>query len=321
VPELPEVETVRQGLLKRALRRRLAAVEVYHPQVIAGEASEFAQNLAGRRIECVRRKGKALALELVAKNGTTPYYLVVRLGMTGQLTVVPQEMPLEPHTHVRMPFEKSVEEIRYRDPRRFGRLRCCTREELETIFAALGPDAPEIALDQFFRAMRGRRGAIKGWLLNQRILSGLGNIYADEALFEAQVHPLAQPGRLAQAAAQRLHRAVKRVLARAVALQGTSFRDYIDIEGRSGNFQPRLKVYQRTGEPCRRCGRPIRRIIVCGRSSHFCPNCQPRPRHLAAASSVTALPQRLPRRKAEGLKRKAAIPTPKGASPLWPGSR
>jgi formamidopyrimidine-DNA glycosylase len=288
MPELPEVETVRQGLLKHALRRRLAAVEVYHPQVIVGPAGEFAQNLAGRRIESVRRKGKVLALELVGKNGTAPCYLLGRLGMTGQLTVVPQGMPLEPHTHVRMPFERSGEEIRYRDVRRFGRLRCCTREQLERVFASLGPDAPDTTLEDFVRSMKERRGAVKGWLLNQGILSGLGNIYADEALFEAGIHPLAQPGRMAPAPARRLHRAVKKVLARAVALQGTSFRDYIDIEGRPGNFRPQLKVYQRTGQPCRRCGRAIRRIVVCGRSSHFCPNCQPRPRHAALKSKPVA---------------------------------
>jgi formamidopyrimidine-DNA glycosylase len=284
MPELPEVETVRQGLLKRALRQRLAAVEVYNAHVIVGSAGEFAQNLAGRRIESVTRKGKVLAVELTGKNGAAPCYLMVRLGMTGQLTVVPQGMPLELHTHVRIPFERSDQEIRYRDPRRFGRLRCCTREQLDRAFASLGPDAPESTLEEFFRSMKGRHGAIKGWLLNQKMLSGLGNIYSDEVLFEAGIHPLTQPGRIAQAAARRLHRAVKRVLARAVALQGTSFRDYIDIEGRRGNFQTRLKVYQRAGEPCRRCGRTIRRIVVCGRSSHFCPRCQPRPRHAALAT-------------------------------------
>ena len=281
MPELPEVETVRQGLLKRAFRRRLVGIEVYNSLVIVGSAQEFAQNLAGRRIESVLRKGKALALELVGKNGIAPRYLLVRLGMTGQFTVVQQSKPLEPHTHVRMPFERSLEEIRYRDPRRFGRLRCCTREELDLIFATLGPDAPGIEPDQFLHAMRGRRGAIKGWLLNQRMLSGLGNIYADEALFEAGIHPLEQPGFIREARARRLLRAVRRVLGRALARQGTSFRDYVDVEGRPGNFQVRLKVYQRTGEPCRRCGRPIRRIVVCGRSSHFCPQCQPRSRRRA----------------------------------------
>ena len=125
------------------------------------------------------------------------------------------------------------------------------------------------------------RGAIKGWLLNQQGVSGLGNIYADEALFEARIHPLAQPEHVSPAAARRLYRAVKKVLKRAVNLQGTTFRDYIDIEGRPGNFLQRLRVYQKTRQPCPRCHRPIRRIVIAGRSSHYCPRCQRRPRHTA----------------------------------------
>jgi formamidopyrimidine-DNA glycosylase len=319
MPELPEVETIRQGLLKRALRRSLVAVEVRNPWVIVGSPDDFVEAVAGRRIQSVVRKGKVLALELIARNGAIPRYLVVRLGMTGQFTVAPQEAPLEAHTHVRMLFEGGAEEIRYRDPRRFGRLRCCTPEQLDQVFANLGPDAPEITPDEFFQSMRGRRGAIKAWLLNQKMLAGLGNIYADEALFKAGIHPLAQPGRIPEAAARRLHRAVKEVLARAVALQGTSFRDYIDIEGRPGNFLPRLKVYQRTGEPCRCCGRAIRRIIVGGRSSHFCPNCQPRPRHVGAARPVRTVRRRAPRK--TRLKRKVALPTSERTSLLRAGSR
>src|SRR5206468_6585924 len=184
----------------------------------------------------------------------------------------------------RILLDGGKEEVRYRDVRRFGRLRFCTSQELEHVWQRLGPDAPEISEAQFFEAMRRRQGSLKGWLLNQQILSGLGNIYADEVLFEARIHPLTQPGRLSAEAARRLHRAVKKILKRAVELQGTSFRDYIDIEGRPGNFLPRLRVYQRTGEPCRRCGRTIRRVVVSGRSSHFCPNCQRRPRHAASPS-------------------------------------
>ena len=318
MPELPEVETIRQGLLKRALRRCLVAVEVHNPWVIVGSADDFIETVAGRRIQSVVRKGKVLALELIARNGAIPRYLVVRLGMTGQFTVAPQEAPLEPHTHVRMLFEGGAEEIRYRDPRRFGRLRCCTREQLDEVFASLGPDAPEITPDEFFRSMSGRRGAIKAWLLNQKILAGLGNIYADEALFRARIHPLAEPGRIPEAARRRLHRAVKKVLERAVALQGTSFRDYIDIEGRPGNFLPRLKVYQRTGEPCRRCGCAIRRVVVGGRSSHFCPNCQPRPRHVATTSPARTVHRRAPRTMTTGLKR---IPNSERTSSLRTGSR
>jgi len=321
MPELPEVETVRQGLLKRALWRRLVAVEVHNEGVIVGSADDFVETVTGRSIQSVMRKGKVLALELIASNGAAPQYLLVRLGMTGQLTVAPQGGHLEPHTHVRILFQGGAEEIRYRDPRRFGRLRCCTREQLDQVFAGLGPDAPEIRPEEFFHSMKGRRGAVKGWLLNQKMLAGLGNIYADEALFKAGIHPLAQPGRISETAARRLHRAVKKVLARAVALQGTSFRDYIDIEGRPGNFLPQLKVYQRTGEPCPRCGRAIRRVVVGGRSSHFCPNCQPRPRHVAAARPVRTVHRRAPRTTTTGLTRKVVLPTSERTSPLPAGSR
>lgn len=315
MPELPEVETVRRGLAARALGRRLDAVEILGPQVVAGSVDEFVAGLAGRTIRGLERKGKALAIELGSPKGEAgekPCYLLVRLGMTGQLVVVPRQAALEPHTHVRMPLEGGAEEIRYCDARRFGRLRCCTLEELGAAFARLGPDAPGISEDEFLRAMQGRRGAIKNWLLNQAMLAGLGNIYADEALFAAGIHPLAQPGRLASASARRLLRAVKKVLRRAVDLQGTSFRDYVDIEGRPGNFLPRLKVYQRTGEPCRRCRAPIRRVVVAGRSSHFCPRCQPRPRHAAAPTRVETArraPRRAPRGSAPyGAERGPAVP-------------
>jgi formamidopyrimidine-DNA glycosylase len=282
MPELPEVETVLRGLKERVLGRRVEAVEVPGPLVLAGSADAFISTVAGRTIKGLQRKGKALAIELDARNGEAPRYLLVRLGMTGQLLLVPRDAPIQPHTHVRIFLEGGAHEIRYRDVRRFGRLRCCTANELKAVLVRLGPDAPEISQEEFFRALQGRRGAIKAWLLNQQRLAGLGNIYADEALFEARIHPLAQPGRISRESARRLHRAVKKVLHRAVALQGTSFRDYIDIEGRPGNYLPRLKVYQRTGEPCRRCRQPIRRVIVAGRSSHFCPRCQTRPRRAAA---------------------------------------
>ena len=279
MPELPEVETVSLGLQKRALGRRISAIEVRHPGVIIGSPEQFAAELEGRAIVSIQRKGKALALELEAENAP-PRYLLVRLGMTGQFTVSARETPLAPHTHVLLALGER-DELRFRDVRRFGRLRSCTREEMEAVFNRLGPDAQQVTEAQFLSAMRARRGAIKSWLMNQQLLAGLGNIYADESLFLAGVHPLAQPGRVSTPMARRLLRAVRKVLHHAVKLQGTSFRDYVDIEGRPGNYQPRLRVYQRTGQPCRRCGRLIRRIVIAGRSSHFCPACQPRPRHIA----------------------------------------
>jgi len=284
MPELPEVETVSQGLQKRALGRRILAVEVRHPGVIIGSPKQFAAELEGRTIVSIRRKGKALALQLEAENAP-PRFLLVRLGMTGQFTVLAREAPVAPHTHVLLALGER-DELRFRDVRRFGRLRSCTPEEVEAAFDRLGPDAQQVTEEQFLSAMRSRRGAIKSWLMNQQLLAGLGNIYADESLFVAGIHPLAQPGRVSTPKAHRLFRAVKKVLDHAVKLQGTSFRDYVDIEGRPGNYEPRLRVYQRTGEPCRRCGRLIRRIVIAGRSSHFCPGCQPRPRHVAKMRSA-----------------------------------
>jgi formamidopyrimidine-DNA glycosylase len=279
MPELPEVETVSQGLRERALGRRILAVEVRHPGAIAGSPEQFAAELEGRAIVSVQRKGKALALELEGGDAP-PRYLLVRLGMTGQFTLSARQTPLEPHTHVLLALGER-EELRFRDPRRFGRLRSCSAAELEAAFDRLGPDAQQITQEQFLSALGARRGAIKSWLMNQQLLAGLGNIYADESLFVAGIHPLAQPGRISARKARRLFRAVRKVLDHAVKLQGTSFRDYVNIEGRPGRYEPRLRVYQRTGEPCPRCGRPIRRMVIAGRSSHFCPRCQPRPRYVA----------------------------------------
>jgi formamidopyrimidine-DNA glycosylase len=281
MPELPEVETVLRGLHRSALGLRIAEVKIGHAGIIAGKPAEFAARLEGRLIASVSRKGKVLVAELAARDGRDPFYLVMRLGMTGQITMQPREAAVEPHTHLRMLFEGAEKELRFRDVRRFGRLRCCTREELTELLAGLGPDACKVSEEEFLRAMRRRRGAIKSWLMNQQALAGLGNIYADEALFAAGIHPLAQPGRVSPEAARRLYRAIQKVLKRAIGLQGTSFRDYLDIEGRPGSFRRRLQVYQRTGEPCLRCRQTIQRMVIAGRSSHFCPRCQPRPRHVA----------------------------------------
>ena len=290
MPELPEVETVRRGLEARVLGRRIVSAAVSHPQVIVGPPERFERDVRGviRRLD---RKGKAIAIELGSRgNGAkTGRYLLLRLGMTGQVTVVPREYPVEDHTHVRLGLENG-EEIRYRDIRRFGRLRCCTALQLASIFAGLGPDAPEVGPEEFLAALKGRRTPIKSWLLNQNRIAGVGNIYADEALFEARIHPLSQAGSLSPGEAIELRRSVEKVLRRAIALQGTSLRDYIDIEGRPGRFQASLKVYQRAGEPCRRCRSKIRRLVIGGRSSHFCPRCQPRSRRRSKPIPDTKLP-------------------------------
>jgi formamidopyrimidine-DNA glycosylase len=281
MPELPEVETVAQGLRRRALGRRITSVDVRHTAVIAGSPEDFVSTVEGRTLASVFRKGKAIAVELKADDGLPPRFLLVRLGMTGQLTVAPHDAPVEPHTHVFLALDDGREELRFRDVRRFGRLRSLTPEELEKVLGALGPDAQIVTEPEFLAAMCGRKGAIKGWLMNQNLVAGLGNIYADEALFEAGIHPQSQPGRISTAKAHLLYKAVRKVLKRAVNLGGTTFSDYLDIEGRPGAFLKKLRVYQHTGEPCRNCGHAIRRIVIGGRSSHFCLQCQPRPRSAA----------------------------------------
>jgi formamidopyrimidine-DNA glycosylase len=280
MPELPEVETILRGLERCVLGRRITKTEVLTPWVISGFPDVFCRQVQDRTIVGFARKGKSLAVRLSTDGDSPPAYLLVRLGMTGQIVVAPRDGPLLPHTHVRMALDIGPQELRYRDSRRFGRLRFCTLEELELIFGSLGPDALTITETQLLRAVHGRQGSIKGLLLNQAIISGLGNIYADEALFRARIHPETAAGRLSKSRVQGLYRAIHKVLRRAIALQGTSFRDYIDIEGRPGSFRPRLCVYQRTGKPCPRCATSIRRIRICGRSSHFCPNCQRRSRAL-----------------------------------------
>jgi formamidopyrimidine-DNA glycosylase len=281
MPELPEVETVRRGLAERALGRRMTEVEIANPSVIAGAPETFVAGIRGSVLSALERKGKALALTLERENGAGPRFLLVRLGMTGQLTIEERDAPLRDHTHVRVALGDGAFELRYRDVRRFGRLRLCSRKELEGIFGRLGPDARLIREDEFLAALCGRRGAIKSWLMNQQFLSGLGNIYADEALFAARLHPLTPAGRVTPQAARALYRAVRKVLDRALAMRGTTFRDYIGADGEPGEFLSNLRVYQRAGEPCRRCRAPIRRLIIAGRSSHFCPRCQPRPRRPA----------------------------------------
>lgn len=276
MPELPEVETIRRGLERRALGRQITAVEVRNRAVIRGNAARFAGAIAGGRIASVSRKGKALAIELERTGAAN--YLVIRLGMTGQVTLVPSSTTLESHTHVILSLDEGA--LRFRDPRRFGRLWCATGSEVAQLFSSLGPDALEISEEEFESALRGRQGAIKALLLNQSVISGVGNIYADEALFEAGIHPETPAGSVSKARRSRLLQALRSVLSRAITLQGTSFRDYVDIEGNPGNFEPQLLVYGRAGEACRRCGARIRRVVVSGRSSHYCPRCQRRPRRV-----------------------------------------
>ncbi|MBV8905061.1 MAG: bifunctional DNA-formamidopyrimidine glycosylase/DNA-(apurinic or apyrimidinic site) lyase [Acidobacteriia bacterium] len=264
MPELPEVETVARSIAPLVGRRILSA-EFRCPRILRGSDPEsMAASLAGRKIGAIQRYGKFLLVSL--RGGG---YLVVHLGMTGRLLLggVPGK-----HTHAILTLDRGL--LLYDDPRQFGCFQFSA--EFPERVARLGPEPLEITLEDFVAGLRRRKTRIKALLLNQTFLRGMGNIYADEALFRASIHPLALAARIRGDRARCLHVAIREVLQEAIEAGGSSISDYVDAEGRRGFFQFSHRVYQRTGEPCVACGTPIRRILVAQRSSHFCPKCQKR---------------------------------------------
>jgi formamidopyrimidine-DNA glycosylase len=281
VPELPEVETVVRELRPRLAGRRFVSV-AYSPcyaaaRWVRGRARRpwqptWGARLLGRRVEAVRRRGKWVVLELDG-----PGRLVFHLGMTGQLTVAPADAPPPPHTHLRFALDDGGNELRFRDPRRFGSATLFSGDAaLEAFFARnrLGPEPFAVAAEYWRSRLAATARPLKAVLLDQRFVAGVGNIYADEALFAARLHP-ARPGRdLGAAEADRLRRAVASVLRRAVARRGSTVRDYVGGDGRAGAFQNEFRVYGRAGRPCPRCRAAVERVRLAGRSTHFCPRCQ-----------------------------------------------
>jgi formamidopyrimidine-DNA glycosylase len=239
-----------------------------------------AKGLEGRTILGVHRTGKHIVCELSAasagplkeRGGRPEAQWIVHLGMTGRLLVTTPEGPVAAHTHARLTLA-SGRELRFVDPRRFGRLEW---RDLGRVAAFAGPGAEPLTIgpEEFAALFRGRRLAIKAALLNQTLLAGVGNIYADESLFRAGIRPRRRSGRLTRAELERLRLALRAVLEQAIRQGGSSVSDYVDADGVRGFFQLEHRVYQRTGEPCRECRTPIRRVVVAGRSTHFCPQCQ-----------------------------------------------
>ena len=264
MPELPEVETVVRSL-RPLVGRRIVAAEFRNLRVLrGGDPDAMAARLAGRRITAVKRYGKFIVASLGGGG-----YLMVHLGMTGRLLL---GGAAGKHTHAIFTFDRGT--LMFDDSRQFGCIELS--EEFPHRVARLGPEPLEVAFDAFAAAMKKRKTRIKSLLLNQTFLRGLGNIYADEALFRAGIHPLALASRIRVDRARKLHKAIVAVLTEAIKAGGSSISDYVDAEGRKGFFQFDHRVYQRTGEPCVTCRTPIRRVIVTQRSSHFCPKCQKR---------------------------------------------
>jgi formamidopyrimidine-DNA glycosylase len=281
MPELPEVEVVRRGLERTVLGRRIAVVEVRHPRAVRRHLAgprDFAALLAGRRIDAARRRGKYLWLPLDSGDA-----LQAHLGMSGQLLVVAPDAADEPHLRARVRFADRQSELRFVDQRTFGGLAVVAGgAELPSTIAHIAHDPLDPAFDDaaFVRALRRKRTGIKRALLDQTLVSGVGNIYADEALWRAALHWARRTDTLRRAEAVALLAAVREVMAEALRAGGTSFDTlYVDTEGVRGLFERELAVYGRAGLPCRRCGTPVRREAFMNRSSYSCPRCQRVPRH------------------------------------------
>ena len=280
MPELPEVETVRLGLERGVVGRTVRSVEVAHPRAVrrhlAG-AADFAALLAGRAVEAAQRRGKYLWLPLDSGDALTAH-----LGMSGQLLVVPPEKPDETHLRVRLTFTDGGRELRFVDQRTFGGLTVVPGGAvLPSTIAHIARDPLDPAFDDeaFVQALRRKRTGVKRALLDQTLVSGIGNIYADEALWRVPLHWARPTETLPRTTARALLGHVRDVLGEAVAAGGTSFDAlYVSTEGVSGLFERSLNAYGRAGEPCSRCGTPLRRDAFMGRSSFSCPRCQPAPR-------------------------------------------
>ena len=277
MPELPEVETIARGVNERLKGDRIAEAWFgSHREPFKTPPARQAEGLEGRAILRVLRVGKHIVCELGGvdseTDGAPQAEWIVHLGMTGRLLVTTPEGPVAPHTHARLTLA-SGREMRFVDPRRFGRLEF---RELATDEAFHGPGSEPltISVEEFAGLFRGRKLAIKAALLNQTLLHGVGNIYADESLFRAGIRPTRMAGRLTRAELARLHAALLLVLHHAIELGGSSVSDYVDADGVRGFFQLEHRVYMRTGEPCLVCATPIQRILLAGRGTHFCPVCQ-----------------------------------------------
>ena len=264
MPELPEVETVARSIAP-LVGRRIVSAEFRCLRVLrGGDPDRMAARLQGRRIAAIKRYGKFIVVSLEGAG-----YLMIHLGMTGRLLL---GGPAGKHTHAIFTFDRGF--LLYDDSRQFGCLEFS--EEFPARVARLGPEPLEISFEEFAARVKRHKTRVKALLLNQTFVRGVGNIYADEALFRSGIHPLATASRLRGERVRRLYDAIVAVLTEAIAAGGSSISDYVDAEGRKGFFQFHHRVYQRTGEPCTVCGAAIRRVLVTQRSSHFCPRCQHR---------------------------------------------
>jgi formamidopyrimidine-DNA glycosylase len=285
MPELPEVETVARGLQRSVAGRRILSVRLGKTDFIDDPAA-VEQHVPGRQIEAVERYGKFMLLRLSARTSVSldsgngdgeGASLLVHLGMTGQLAPCAAAQPRAKHTHVWFGLDDG-RELRYTDPRRFGRMAYLTRALLAEELTAFGADPLLVSAEEFASRIRSRNARIKALLLDQSVLRGVGNIYADESLWRARIHPARRGAELNKKQTATLHKVLQDVLQKAILARGSSISDFLDAEGQPGEYQRHHRAYGREGKRCYRCGSAIRRVTVAGRSSYFCPKCQAAPR-------------------------------------------
>ena len=272
MPELPEVETIARGLAKRVTGDVIESVWIgERKQPLLSSAREIAATLEGSRLAKIRRVGKHIAIDL-ERDGRkqTPEHAqwIVHLGMTGKVIVADSDQQIEKHTHLIAKLA-SGRELRYVDPRMFGKLKV-----VREAFQAPGQEPLEISFEDFAKLFHGRKTPIKSALLNQKLLSGVGNIYADESLARAGIRPKRRAAAVTRVELRKLYDGLQQVLHEAIAAGGSSINDYVDSDGNEGFFQIQHRVYGREGEPCLTCKTPIKRIVISGRSAHYCHKCQ-----------------------------------------------
>jgi formamidopyrimidine-DNA glycosylase len=281
MPELPEVETVARGLQATVAGRRILSVTLRKTDFIDDPAA-IERELPGRHIVKIERFGKFMLLQLGNRRAlAAPVHvseaLLVHLGMTGHLAPHVPEQPLAKHTHVTFTLDDG-RELRYTDARRFGRMAYLTGAALTEELERFGADPLHVDGEEFARRLHASKARIKALLLDQGVLRGVGNIYADESLWKAKIHPAKTGMRLTSAELEALRKELRKILLKAIELRGSSIADFVDVGGIPGDYQQHHKVYGREGQACPRCGAKIKRIIVAGRSSYFCLGCQPAPR-------------------------------------------
>lgn len=274
VPELPEVETTRRGIAPHLVGRRVTTVTLRRPDLRWPIPRELGELLPGQRIDAVERRAKYLLLHTAAGSA------LLHLGMSGMLRVLPPDVPVGPHDHVDIGFERTPAEgprvLRFTDPRRFGCLLWQPPGTTHDLLSKLGPEPLTDAFDGdlLWQLSRGRRAAVKLFLMDNAIVVGVGNIYASEALFAAGIDPRRAAGQVSRQCYARLATEVKRILAYAIERGGTTLRDFLAPDGAPGYFFRELMVYGRAGEPCKACGTPVRQAVLGQRSTFWCPRCQ-----------------------------------------------